>query len=207
MANKLQYNPSTIFQQGDKIGTYHLADNPNLYEPQRTNNFELLIMNIDGITRAGMTGTEASDVRTIPNAQEILRLSCSQAFVPHYSQSVIEVKRGNSTLKYAGVPTFQNGQVIINDYIGASAKEALMAWQNLSYNVTTEKVGLAQDYKKDCKLLEYSPDYQLVRTWVLHGCWISSITEGNYDSNSNNMQQCTATIEYDRAEIDTSSEI
>lgn len=127
MANKLKYNPSTIFQQGDKIGTYHLADNPNLYEPQRTNNFEFLIMDIDGITRAGMTGTEADNVRTIPNAQEILRLSVSQARVPHFSQSTIEVKRGNSTLKYAGVPTFESGTIVINDYIGAAAKEAIMA--------------------------------------------------------------------------------
>ena len=207
MANKLKYNPITIFQQGDKIGTYHLADNPNLYEPQRTNNFEFLIMDIDGITRAGMTGTEADNVRTIPNAQEILRLSVSQARVPHFSQSTIEVKRGNSTLKYAGVPTFESGTIVINDYIGAAAKEAIMAWQNLSYNVSTEKVGLAQDYKKDCKLLEYSPDYQLVRTWILHGCWVSNITEGTYDSNSNGMQTLTCTIQYDYAEIDTSSEI
>ena len=82
-----------------------------------------------------------------------------------------------------------------------------MAWQNLSYNVRTEKVGLAKDYKKDCYLLEYSPDYQLVRKWIMHGCWVSSISEDDYNSDSNDKHMISATIEYDRAEIDTSEDI
>ena len=77
-----------------------------------------------------------------------------------------------------------------------------MAWQNLSYNVVTEKVGLVEDYKKDCYLMEYSPDQQLVRKWRLYGCWISSISEGDYDSESNDKKLITATIEYDKAKID-----
>ena len=207
MANTIKTNPSTIFQAGDKIGTYHLADNPNLFEIQRNNNYEFLIMDIDGIRRAGMTGSEDSSVSNIANAQEIIRLSVTQASVPHFTQQPIEVKRGNSTLKYAGVPSFQSGTIVVNDFIGAPAKEVLMAWQNLSYNVQTEKVGLASDYKKDCKLLEYTPDYQLVRTWILHGCWISGLSEDNYDSESNNKHSVNCTIEYDRAEVDTSSEV
>ena len=55
--------------------------------------------------------------------------------------------------------------------------------------------------------MEYSPDYQLVRKWLLHGCWISSISEDSYDSDSNDKHKLTATIEYDRAEIDTSEDI
>ena len=207
MANTIKTNPSTIATAGDKIGTYHLADNPNLFEIQRSNNFEFLIMNIDGIIKAGMSGVENNAVRTIPNAQEVIRLSVITASVPHFQQSAIEVKRGNSTLKYAGVPTFSSGSITVNDFIGAASKEVLMAWQNLSYNVQTEKVGLAADYKKDCKLLEYTPDHQLVRTWILHGCWVSNLQEDGFNSESNQKHTVQCTIEYDRAEVDTSSEI
>ena len=189
---------------GVHIGTYHLADNTNFYEPQRTNNFEFVITDIDGIMRAGMNGDEESNVRFIKNAQEIIRLSVSRSSVPHFTQQPIEIRRGNSVLKYAGVPTFDSGTLSINDYIGADSKSVLQAWQNLSYNVKTEKVGLASEYKKDCYLIEYSPDYQVVRQWILHGCWISGISEDEYNSDGNQKKSITATIQYDRAEIDTS---
>ena len=50
--------------------------------------------------------------------------------------------------------------------------------------------------------MEYSPDQQLVRKWRLYGCWISSISEGDYDAESNDKKMISATIEYDKAKID-----
>ena len=186
-------------------GAYVLADRPHLYEIQRTNNFEFIVTDIDNMARAGSGGTET--VATISNAQEILRLSVSGSFVPHFTQETIMVRRGNSVQKFAGVPTFQEGSIQLNDYIGADTKAALMAWQNLSYNVRTEKVGLVTDYKKDCYLVEYTPDYQEVRRWKLHGCWISALSETEYNHDSNDKHSITATIQYDRAEIDMSDTI
>jgi hypothetical protein len=74
---------------------------------------------------------------------------------------------------------------------------ALEAWQNLSYNVRTQKVGLAGDYKKECYLVEYTPDYQAVRKWVLRGCWISQISEDTFNNEQNSKHTITATIQYD----------
>jgi hypothetical protein len=183
-------------------GAYVLADNPNLYEIQRTNNFEFIVTDIDNILRAGAGGSETTS--TIDNAQEVLRISVSGAFVPHYTQESIPIRRGNSVQKFAGVPTFQAGRITLNDYIGADTKAVLMAWQNLSYNVRTEKVGLVTDYKKDAYLLEYTPDYQLVRTWKLFGCWISGLSEGEFSHDSADKHTISATIEYDKAWIDIS---
>ena len=197
---------STLTQKSNQpIGTYHLADNPNLYEIQRSNNFEFIVTDLDGITRAGVLGGEASG--SISDAEECLRLSIAGAFIPHFTQSTIEVKRGNNTVKFAGVPTFDSGSLTINDFIGADAKGVLMAWQNLSYNASTEKVGLVSDYKKDAYVIEYTPDYQKVRQWRLHGCWISSLSEDDYNYDSNDKHTISATIEYDRAEIDMSEVI
>ena len=187
-----------------QIGTYHLADNPQLYEIQRQNNYEFVVTDIDGIMRAGATGSESNAY--IKNAQEVLRVSVAKSFVPHFTQEVVSVKRGNSTLKYAGVPSFEEGQLEFHDFIGADVKSVLKAWQNLSYNVATEKVGSLDvtNYKKTCYLIEYTPDYRKVRTWKLHGCWISKLGESEYtnDSGEKHMIQCT--IQYDRAEIDLS---
>ena len=195
---------STINTPSDTaMGTYHLANNPHLFEIQRSNNFELLVTGLENIIRAGMNGTETS--AKIENAQEILRLSVVSSTVPHFTQAAIEVKRGNNSIKFAGVPTFTSGTVVINDYIGANSKEVLMAWQNLSYNVLTEKVGLASDYKKDCYLVEYTPDYQKVRQWKMHGCWVSEISETDFNNENNEKKQVTVKIEYDRAELDMSS--
>lgn len=196
--------PSTANIITQNIGTYHLADNPTLYEPQRSNNFRFLC-NLNGIIRAGFQGDESN--ATIANAQEILDFSVSQASVPHFSQSVITIKRGNTSMKFAGAIEFPEGTIAINDYIGADSKAILMAWQNLSGNVRTEKVGLAADYKRDAYLMEYTPDYQLVRSWVLKGCWISNISEDAYNSESNEKRLVTATIQYDRAYIDTSESV
>jgi hypothetical protein len=194
---------STINQSSaSPMGTYHMAANTNLYEIQRTNNFEFIVTDIDGIQRAGMIGGETNG--TIGNAQEIIRMAVSSASVPFFKQAAIEVKRGNSTMKFAGVPTFDAGKIKVNDYIGASAKEALLAWQSLSYNVVTEKVGLASDYKKDCYLVEYTPDYQKVRQWKMHGCWISELSSSEFNSDNNEKMQVDVTIEYDKAELDTS---
>ena len=106
-------------------------------------------------------------------------------------------------MKYAGVPSFDSGTLTYNDYIGADTKAVLEAWQNLSYNVKTEKVGLVSDYKKDCYMIEYTPDLQKVRQYILHGCWISSLSESDRDHESNNKSQITVTIQYDWAEPDT----
>ena len=185
-----------------QIGTYHLADNPQLFEVQRSNNFEFIVTDIDGILRAGAVGTEKN--AKFNNAQEMLRLSVTSAFVPHFTQSVVEIKRGNTTLKYAGVPNFSEGQLKFNDYIGADIKSILMAWQNMSCNIQTEKVGSLDvtPYKKNCYLIEYTPDYRKVRTWKLYGCWISSLNEGEYSADTPEKHQIDCVIQYDRAEID-----
>lgn len=185
-----------------QIGTYHLGDNPQLYEIQRNNAYEFIVTDIDDILRAGAIGTESN--AKLKNAQEVLRMSVTQAFVPHFTQDTVQIKRGNSTLKYAGVPTFDSGSLTFNDFVGADTKSVLMAWQNLSYNVKTEKVGSLDvtNYKKDCYLIEYTADFRKIRTWRLYGCWISSLSEDSYNNENGDKHQITCTIEYDHAEID-----
>lgn len=170
-------------------GTYYLLNNE--IEVQRTNNFEFVC--IYNGKQEGMAESYS----------EVIRLSVNRASVPHYNQDVIPVKRGNTTIKFAGVPSFGDGQISCIDYIGLDTLKALREWQSKSYNVATEKVGLVQDYKRTCQLYEYTPDGQTVRMFELYGCWISSLTEDEFNSESNGQHTIQCTITYDKAnEVD-----
>lgn len=184
----------------EQIGVYHLAQNPELFEIQRNNTFEFVVNGLNGVQRAWSLPGEGA----IANAEEVIRLSVTKAAVPHFEQAVVEVKRGNNTMKFAGVPTYAAGDFEFHDFIGADTKAALMAWQNMSYNAETEKVGaLARSpYKKTCNLIEYAPDFVPVRTWTLYGCWISKLQEGQYSSEDGGKHLITATIQYDYAKLD-----
>jgi len=199
----------------EKIGTYHLADNPEKFEVARSNNFEFVIQfdGVDPVTkkprendpllRAGITrdrtNAQPEDKIELEDAKESIRLSVVKASVPHFTQEEIVVTRGNDKMYAAGVPTFGDGTLEVNDFIGAQSKSVLLAWQKLSYDARTEKVGRMKDYKRDCLLMEYTPDYELVRTWELKGCWVKGISEPEYSMEDNSKRTITATIRYDKA--------
>lgn len=199
LINKI--SASTAQTAADKsLGTYYLAENPQYYEPQRSNTFTFYVSSLNGILKDWMSTTDTSEEKS-------LELAVKSSSVPHFNIDKITINRGNNQMHFAGKPTFSDGQLTVHDYIGANTKEILMAWQNLAYNVKTEKVGLAKDYKRDAYLLEYTPDYQLVRTWRLAGCWVSGITEGNYDHDSADARTMDVTIVYDKAWIETSDRV
>ena len=104
-------------------------------------------------------------------------------------------------MKAAGLPTFSEGQLVIDDFIGADGRSILMAWQNQSYDVATQTVGYMSDYKKKATLVEFDPKYKMVRQWTLSGCWISDLTPGEFDHDNGDKRQITATIQYDWAEM------
>lgn len=185
---------------GTGIGTYHLSNNPALYEPSRNNAFEFLITNFDPLLVAGKDDDTATAADYLAGAQEVIKLSVSEASIPHFDLEVIEVKRGNSTMKFAGAPTFSEGSIKCNDYVGAKTKDYLLAWQALAYNVQADVVELAGKYKHDCTLVEYAPDYsKVIRKWTLKGCWVKSLSEGSFSHDSYDKRSIDVTIVYDRA--------
>lgn len=182
------------------IGSYHFSANKEIYEIQRGNNFDFVISQ-DLETKLAAYGNES---KTFPKAQEYLRLSVSASSVPHFNQNVIEVRRGNTAVKYAGVLTWPEGSLECYDFIGAETKDILMAWQARSGNPLYQTVGLQSDYKCDASLIEYTPDYsKIVRTWKLEGCWISSLDEDQYSVDANGARKIRVTIQYDRAYVDS----
>jgi hypothetical protein len=183
----------------NNIGTYHLADNPAIYEPSRNNAFEFIVNSkINTLLQAGVT--LPSDSSWLSGVQDVIKLSVSEASVPHFELGVIEIRRGNSIMKFAGTPSFSECTIRCNDYVGAKTKAVLLAWQALAYDVAKDVVNTADRYKFDCQLVEYTPDYsRIIRTWTLKNCWVRSLSEGNFSHESNDKRSVDVTIVYDRA--------
>lgn len=182
------------------FGAWHIATNPKLYSPQRDNTFVFIVEGLDDLVRAGAIGTESKAKFT--NAQEVLRVSLKECPIPHYSQEVITINKGNTQAKFAGRMNFDSGSFTFDDFMGADTKSILMAWQNLSGNIYTETVGNDADYKKTGTLIECTPDFKTVRTWKLYGCWISGLSEDPYSNDGTGAKKISCTIQYDKAVID-----
>ena len=189
----------------DGLSAYHLSTGTHrAYQPAKKNFFEFIVEDLDNLLKPGVEVDLAEESDYIRNGQEVIRLTVNKAPVPHFELNDIEIRKGNSIVHYAGTPTFNDGTLEVDDMIGAQSKAVLEAWQNLAYNVVTDKGGRAIDYKKNATLIEYTSDHVKVRSWRLIGCWIKNISEDDYDKTNDDLVRVQGTIRYDRAipEID-----
>lgn len=185
-----------------------ISQNLSDYEAARTS-FFTFIVNADQLTnllKPDYTGdpadATAADYYKPEVAFDTLRLNVIKCPVPHFELATHEYRRGNDVVKFAGVPTFNSGSITVEDVVGKDTKSLLLAWQYLAYNPHTRKGGRMKDYKKSCTLCEYTQDYELVRTWHLEGCFITKITEEDFDRENDGKRQLTVDFVYDRATVE-----
>lgn len=180
-------------------GTYHISSSLQDYEVARSNHFTFIAEGLGSLVRSDFALEQPEESDIINNAQEIVKLSVTKASVPHFSINPIEIRRGNSVIKMAGNPSYEAGTLECQDFVGLDTKSVLMAWQALAYDVVNDRGGRMINYKKNCTLTEYTPDHQEIRHWDLIGCWISAITEEDFDKSADGDRKITCTIEFDRA--------
>lgn len=201
-------NTPTTNADGRKLiaGTLFLTTE-NGFEPQRTNNFELQITGLDTIKNAGMTssnkktnGYSQAIYNRLQNIADELVLSVKTGFSPKENVSTLEVPYGNSKVKFAGIPSYEDGTVAWNDYYDKDTELILKAWQSAAYNAKTGAVGDAADYKRTAYMTMYSPSGKVGRRWKLHGCWVSSVNGDDMSNESNAVRSLSATFVYDWAE-------
>ena len=148
-------------------GAYHIANNTVEYNPQRKSNFTLVVTGLDNLPRVG--SAEDDTENRISDAQNQIIIALKSCDVPKVAIGKSEIKRGNSTIKFAGKPTFDDISFSAYDYIGSDVKDTLLGWQNLAYNSRYDYIGNASSYKKACQLIEYTPDAKMVGYWDMTG--------------------------------------
>lgn len=187
-----------------------IANKYSTYEPQRENHFEFILdfeqprllmwdKAVDDRIRGSIADTAFED------AEEILRVSLDSAFLPEIGVDTIQIQRGNSEVVFAGKPKINHsGTLSFNDWIGTRTYDLLLAWFQMVYNQHTDKVGLAQDYKRTAHIFQYTPTWQLVRAWKLNGVFPTDIKGGalSYSQGGNAQMKVDATLSYDYFQID-----
>ena len=109
-----------------QLGTYHMVNNSD-FEPQRTNNFEIQISGLQGLTMVGGT--------TVPtNISELITLSVDSYTAPSIQVNPIQINYANNLVNFAGKPSFSGGDITVNDYIGLDVERLLLAWFYKVYN-------------------------------------------------------------------------
>jgi len=186
------------------LNTSHISSNLENYEAARSGFFIFMPANAqDPVLRLianKIKEFNSESVWTAAQVQELLKLNVVKAKVPHFSVEALSYRRGNEVVKFAGVPTFESGSIVIDDIVGVDTKSLIQAWQELTYDLKTRTGGRMYEYKMDCLLIEYTQDYRPIRTWTLTGCFPSALSEGDFDKNSDTgPRQIDVTIEYDRA--------
>lgn len=198
------FNTTTNWDEA--LSTRHISADLGSYEAARTGFFTFIVNDLDNIVKATVAKNDAvenfSGNDVIPKAGEYLRLNVTKAKIPHFSVEVLKYRRGNDEVKFAGVPTFDEGSIEVDDVVGLDTKSILAAWQALTYDVKSRKGGRMRDYKKDCTLIEYTQDYEQIRSWTLYGCFPSDFTEDDFDKENDGMRKISMTIQYDRAEME-----
>ena len=192
------------------LNTTRISSNLRDYEAAR-NSFFVFEIDSNQLTNlykpdfnpdTGEASVEEGTLYDGTKAAEAIRLNVVKSSVPNFTVEVLEYRRGNDVVKFAGVPTFKDGSITVDDVVGMETKNILYAWQYLAYNPNTRKGGRMKDYKKTCTLMEYTQDYELIRTWSLEGCFVTGIEEGDFDRESDGKRQLTVAISYDRAMMD-----
>ena len=190
------------------LSTAHISNDYANYEAARSAFFTLIIDDIDGLIKATVKNRDtATDADKFNKAQEYLKLNVVSTKVPHFSVEKMTYTRGNEKVHFAGVPTFDDGEIVVDDIVGLDTKAILMAWQALTYDVHTRKGGRMKDYKKNATLIEYTQDFEQIRSWTLYGCWISNITEDPFNKEQDGKRAIRATIVYDRAAMNLDNKV
>lgn len=161
-------------------GAMHMSAN-RTYEVQRTNHFEVIFEGFD---------------------EDVFPLAVTSVSLPTTSNDPIELPYGNSKVKVAGQANTEDSSLVMKDFIVADTERKLLAWREQVYDPKTQKLGWAEDYKKNGRLYQYGPDGTVTRTWRLIGCWPTGFESSEYNYDGSDKREITMPISVDNSYIE-----
>lgn len=162
----------------------HLAQQGfNMYDVQRSNNFEIVINGVGG---------------------QDLTFATESFPLPKVSNAAIELAYMNSKVKVAGQFALEDFELVVKDLIDKDVEKIVNDWQKTVGNLETGKIGWAGDYKKSGTVYEYAPNGSFVRAWKLIGVWPNNVNYGDMDYNNSDKKTISMTLSVDKAFRDSS---
>lgn len=160
------------------VSADHIAAEAGAFEPQRKNNFSLIIP-VDGSTL-------------------IQRSLDSFPLVKESNEPVLNVAFGNESRKVAGPAAFESVNLVLKDFVDQQVGKTMLKWRRKVYDPNTGEIGWAKDYKKTGEVVMFGPDGTVERRWKLIGVWPSAIDQGGGDMNANENNKITVTLTIDK---------
>jgi len=154
--------------------------NTTAYEVQRTNHFEVQIIDVGG---------------------QDLTLAVNNSSLPSITIDQIELPYGNSRVKVAGQVSYDDIDVDVKDFIEPNMQEIIEEWRMEVYDQNEGDLGWAADYKRNGVLHIYSPSGDVRRAWRLYGIWPTSVNYGDLDYDGGAALSITMTLSVDMARI------
>lgn len=162
-------------------------------EPMRKNRFIFKFSRVPGNPEASTDG---------------LAFVAKSASLPQISFEKSSVKRIHESFNTAGMVSFNDLNVVFNDFIRnssesqqeISAGDALYNWVSMIYNPLTGQMGYKTQYATSASEAQLDPAGNIVRAWNIFGIFPTSVDFGgtlSYDDAGFN--EISATFAYDLA--------
>jgi hypothetical protein len=168
----------------------HVAAAQGQFEMQRASNALLYIIGLNSAVQGAGQGTGIKD--------DVLTLSLATFALPKVTMTPVEVGYLNEKRKFVGRPTFDDLQVVFNDFVDVGTAALLQKWWYLCYNPENGFIGLAAQYKKSGMIRLNGPNGQFDREYELVGCFPSQFDMGEIDMLGEDGVKITMTLSYDK---------
>jgi hypothetical protein len=167
------------------LHSQHLAQKGGAFEEQRGNNALITIYEIDGNDKSfGNT--------------DLLTLSLQSFPVPKTNVDVFESSWLNEKRKFAGLPSFDDIEIVFKDFVDIETAQVLKAWHEKVYNPVTGQIGLARDYKKNATVQLFAPDGSFSRFYSISGMFPLTFNPGDIDMTSAEPLKITINFSVDK---------
>lgn len=136
-----------------------------------------------------------------------LRLTCHSASVPTFTVGETPIARMHNVYKVAGAQIkFDKIDFAFYDFVDNKAGRKIDDWWKQVYDINTSLMGFPGQYKRNLTLLLYGPDHSVVESWLLVGCFPTSISRSGLDwKTGDGVQEVKLTVSIDEAKLVLSS--
>lgn len=179
----------------DQNSLFHIAQDPAKFRPGMTNTYRITIPILpeDGklIDKTGTEGALLSD-----NSELVLKIANESFKEPTLSQQSVQVKRGNLVMEFPSTIDAFSSTSTWTCFVDSNSYGILYTWKCLAGDHETGEIGDPNDYWREVIVEHLTGKGEVIGTWTLHNCWISSLEGVNFDNNSAAVKTVSVTFKY-----------
>lgn len=176
-----------------KEAIFHIANDPAKYRPGMTNTFRVSIPGLNGV--ADKTSEEEGAVLG-EDTELVLKIANESFKEPTLSQQSVSIKRGNLSMEFPAQMDAFSSTSVFTCFVDSDSYGKLYTWKCQAGDHETGEVGDPLDYWKTVTVEHLTGKGELIGTWTLHNCWLSSLEGVTFDNTSANIKTCSVTLKY-----------